>query len=264
VNVLPKNIAMKAIIIEDESLIAKELEDKIRTVAGDINVVAVLPSLKTARKWFMQNAEPDLIFMDIQLSDGVSFDLFNTYKLNCPIIFTTAYDDYAVRAFKVNGADYLLKPIDEDELGKAIDKCRRMVENKTGGALDIQQLLRNLKQGNTTPAYKEKFIVNVRNTWIPVSTSDIACFLRDTLNYLYTFNGDKYILDFSTLEEVEELIDPQKFYRANRQFIIHTDAIQSVKPQENAKLLVTLKPPLKFEIDISREKAPAFRKWLDK
>jgi two-component SAPR family response regulator len=104
---------MKALIIEDESLIAKELQNKIENIASDIHIVEVLPSLKTAKKWFMQNAEPDLIFMDIQLCDGASFELFEIYKLSCPIIFTTAYDEYALRAFKVNGIDYLLKTIDE-------------------------------------------------------------------------------------------------------------------------------------------------------
>src|SRR5689334_14661719 len=108
-----KNITMKALIIEDENLIAQELLTKIKNVAEDVQVMEVLPSLKTARKWFMQNAEPDLMFMDIQLSDGVSFELFDAYKLNCPVIFTTAYDEYAIRAFKVNGVDYLLKPVDE-------------------------------------------------------------------------------------------------------------------------------------------------------
>src|SRR5215831_1362565 len=167
---------MKAVIIEDELLIAKELQNKIENVAEDVHVVEVLPSLKTARKWFMQNAEPDLIFMDIQLSDGVSFELFNVYKLNCPVVFTTAYDEYALRAFKVNGVDYLLKPVDEEELKKAIDKCRGMIESKTAMPLDIQQLVKNLKQGNAVSLYKEKFIVNVRNNWIPVNTSDIAFF----------------------------------------------------------------------------------------
>ena len=129
---------------------------------------------------------------------------------------------------------------------------------------DIQQLVKNLKQGNTTSLYKEKFIVSVRNNWIPVNTADIACFMRDNLNYLFTFSGEKYIMDFTTLDEVEELLDPQKFYRANRQYIVHVDAIQSVKPFENSKLRITLKTPLKFDIDISREKAPAFKKWLDR
>jgi DNA-binding LytR/AlgR family response regulator len=255
---------MKALIIEDESLIAKELQNKIENIASDINIVEVLPSLKTAKKWFMQNAEPDLIFMDIQLCDGVSFELFEIYKLSCPVIFTTAYDEYALRAFKVNGIDYLLKPIDEEELKNAIDKSRSVIESKTFAPLDIQQLVKNLRDGNTTSLYKEKFIVNVRNTWIPVNTSDVACFMRENLNYLFTFNGEKYILDVSTLDELEELLDPKKFYRANRQYIIHVDAIHSVKHHENSKLTVSLKAPWKFDVDISREKAPVFKKWFDR
>jgi DNA-binding LytR/AlgR family response regulator len=255
---------MKALIIEDEALIAKELHNKIMEVADDVNIVEILPSLKTAKKWFMQNAEPDLIFMDIQLSDGVSFELFDIYHITCPVIFATAYDEYALRAFKVNGVDYLLKPVDNDELKKAIDKSRNIIESKNHAPVDFQELLKNLKEGNTSSLYKEKFIINVRNTWIPVNTNNIACFMRDNLNYLFTFSGEKYILDFTTLDEVEELLDPKKFYRANRQFIIHIDAIQSVKPHENAKLTAILKTPLKFEADISREKAPAFKKWFDR
>lgn len=255
---------MNAVIIEDESLVAKELQNRIQMVAPDVQIIEVLPSLKTAKKWFMNNAEPDLMFMDIQLNDGVSFELFDFYKLQCPVIFTTAYDEYALRAFKVNGIDYLLKPVDQEELRKAIDKCRKIIETKSSAPTDIQQLVKQLANGNTKSLYKEKFIVNQRNTWIPVNTTDIACFMRENLNYIFTFGGEKYILDFTTLEEVEELIDPNVFYRANRQCIININAIQSVKPHENAKLTVTLRQPLKFEADISREKAPAFKKWFDR
>lgn len=254
---------IKAVIIEDEPLIAKELVNKIAAVAADVEVIETLPSLKTARKWFMQNAEPDLLFMDIQLSDGVSFDLFENFKLDCPVVFTTAYDDYAIRAFKVNGVDYLLKPVDEGELQKAIDKCRSLLSNKTSFPADMQQLMASLAVPRQN-LFKEKFIVNQRNNWIPVDTKDIACFVRDNLNYLYTFNGEKYILDYTTLEDIEELLDPKVFYRANRQSIIHINAIQSVKPHENQKLSVFLKSPLKMEFDISREKAPSFKKWFDR
>ena len=255
---------MKALIIEDESLIAKALQGKIETVATDVDVIDILPSLKTSKKWFMQNAEPDLIFMDIQLCDGVSFELFDTYKLNCPVIFTTAYDEYALRAFKVNGIDYLLKPVDNDELKKAIDKSRKLVENKSASPADIQQLVKDLKGSNLSSLYKEKFIVNVRNNWVPVNTADVACFMRENLNYLFTFSGEKYILDYTTLEEVEELLDPKKFYRANRQAIIHIDSIQSVRPYENSKLKITSNQPLKLDIDIDRENALVFKKWLDR
>lgn len=256
---------MKAVIIEDEQLIAKELATRIRSVAPDITIVEMLPSLKTAYRWFMENAEPDLLFMDIQLSDGVSFELLDRYDIKCPIIFTTAYDEYAIRAFKVNGVDYLLKPVDEEELQKAIGKCRAIIDSQARYPAPMQRLLHSLMNNPAAaPAYKEKFIVHVRHQWVPVNTRDIACFLRDNLNYIYTFSGEKHILDFTTLEEVEELLDPQVFYRANRQCIVHVDAIQSVKPHDNQKLTITLKAPLKIELDISREKAPAFKKWFDR
>lgn len=256
---------MRAIIIEDEGLIARELQQKIGAVAEDVNVIQVLPSLKTARKWFMENAEPDLIFADIQLSDGVSFELFERYELKCPIVFTTAYDEYAIRAFKVNGVDYLLKPVDTNDLKKAIDKCRDMVVNKSRLPENIQELMQVLQQPGTGKSlYKEKFVVSVRNNWIPIPTKDIACFVRENLNYLFTFSGDKYIVDYVTLEEIEELLDPKQFYRANRQSIIHVNSIQSVRPLENQKLTLTLKSPLKMEQDVSREKAPGFKKWFER
>lgn len=256
---------MKAIIIEDETLIAKGLKKKIATVAPDVDIVEILPSIKTANRWLMENAEPDMVFADIQLSDGVSFEIFERYELKCPIIFTTAYDEYAIRAFKVNGIDYLLKPVDLNELKKAVDKCRTLLENKTKFPANIQELIQVIQNPdkNIKP-YKEKFIVNMRNKWVPVYTKDIACFVRENVNYLYTFGGEKYIGDMVTLEEIEELLDPGLYYRANRQCIVNIHAIQSVKLHENQKLTITLKAPLKIEQDISREKAPAFKKWFDR
>ncbi len=256
---------IRAVIIEDESLIARELQAKIAAVADDVKIVEVLPSLKTAKKWFLQNAEPDLLFMDIQLSDGVSFELFEHFDLNCPVIFTTAYDEYAIRAFKVNGIDYLLKPIDNEDLANAIGKFRRQAESPTKPPSNFEELLKTIQTPLAErPVFKEKFIVSVRNTWVPVNTKDIACFVRDNLNYVHTFGGDKYMLDYNTLEEVEELLDPKVFYRASRQCIVNIEAIQSVKPHENQKLTLTLKAPAKMEVDVSREKAPAFKKWFDR
>ena len=256
---------MKALIIEDESIIAEELQSKINAIAPDIEVLGVLPSLRRAREWFAANAEPDVLFMDIQLGDGVSFELFETIQLKCPIIFTTAYDDYAIRAFKVNGVDYLLKPIDDGELAKAIEKCRSIIESKTAFPSDINLLIQKLSQPQpATPAYKQKFIVSYRRQWMPVNTKDIACFLKENIHYVFTFSGEKHILDFTTLEEIEELLDPNVFYRANRQCIVHADAIQAVTPHENQKLTLTLKAPLKMQVDISREKAPAFKKWMER
>ncbi|MBC7934853.1 MAG: response regulator transcription factor [Rhizobacter sp.] len=257
---------MKALIIEDEEIIAQVLKNKIKAVADDVQILEILPSLKTAKKWFVNNAEPDLIFMDIQLSDGVSFDIFNHYNISCPVVFTTAYDEYAIRAFKVNGVDYLLKPIDEGELKKAIDKCRAIINSVSRFPTDMQQLIKSLSgPQEAVNRYKEKFIVNQRNQWVPVNTKDIACFAKEALNYIYLFSGEKYMLDFSSLEEIEELLDEKKFYRANRQYIINVDAIQNVKPMGDSKLKIRLVEPLsKIEIDMSRLKAPAFKKWLDR
>lgn len=255
---------LKAIIIEDENLIAKELQFKISEVAADVEILHVLPSLKTAFKWFLENAEPDIIFADIQLSDGISFEIFKRYDLKCPVIFTTAYDEYAIQAFKVNGIDYLLKPVDTEDLKKAIDKSRVIIESKAEYPKELQHLLDLVTSpGANKIKFKEKFIVSHRKQWIPVKVGDIAFFYKDSLNYIHTFSGEKYMLDFTTLEEVEELLDPAVFYRSNRQSIININAIESIKPLENQKLIVTLKAPFKLEIDISREKAPAFKKWLD-
>lgn len=255
---------MKAIIIEDERLIAKELEYKISTIAPDIKVLEILPSVKTARSWLMENSEPDIIFADIQLSDGVSFEIFERYELKCPVIFTTAYDEYAIKAFKVNGVDYLLKPIDTGELEKAIAKVRSILESQAQYPKEITQLLHLMgKSGATANTYKEKFIVKYLNQWVPVLTKDIACFYRENLNYILTFSGQKHILDFTTLDEVEELLNPKIFYRANRQSLIHIEAIQSVKPHDNQKLTISLKAPIKMQQDVSREKAPGFKKWFE-
>ena len=256
---------IKALIIEDESLIARLLQSKITAIDNDIQILEVLPSLKTAKRWFLNNAEPDLIFMDIQLGDGISFELFEHFQLKCPVIFTTAYDEYAVRAFKVNGIDYLLKPIDSEELRKAIGKARVMLESVGTGSQIVPDLLQTLHNfDKKQPIYKEKFVVSVKRNWVPVMTKDIAYFLRDSLIYIYTFSGEKYITSYATLDEIEELLNPRDFYRSNRQSIIHIDAIQSIKPLENQKLIVHLKAPLNRQEDISREKAPSFKKWWER
>lgn len=255
---------MKAVIIEDELLVAKEMMLKIREVADDIEVEAILPSLKTARKWFMEHAEPDVIFMDIQLGDGISFSLLEEFSLKSLIIFTTAYNEYAIKAFKVNGIDYLLKPVDETELRKAVERCRLRQQPTKIVPQDLLEMIQSFATGKNNTAFKETFIVQIRQQWIPIATNDIACFVKENLNYLYTFTGEKHILDYNTLEVIEELLDPNLFYRANRQFIINVKAIQSVRLHENQKLTLQLKSPLKMEVDISREKAPAFKKWFDR
>lgn len=255
---------MNAIIIEDETLVAKELVKKLGEVASDIRIQSILPSLKTAKNWLKENAEPDLIFMDVQLSDGISFELFQSFSLQCPVVFTTAYNEYAIQAFKSNGVDYLLKPINKEELKKAIEKCRKLVQNKQTRPLDIAALLAALVPGSFQQInQKEKFVVNFRNTLLPIKTNDIAYFVREQLIYCCTFDNQRHILDYDTLEEIEEVLNSNKFYRANRQYIVNENAVKSVHTHPTGKLTLKLAIQANLEIDISREKAPAFKKWLD-
>ncbi|MBO9683382.1 MAG: response regulator transcription factor, partial [Flavisolibacter sp.] len=195
---------------------------------------------------------------------GISFELFDQFLLKCPIIFCTAYEEYAIRAFKVNGIDYLLKPVQEDDLKKAIIKVRDRRSGAFPESVDIKYLINYFTNGGKTRQYKERFIINSNNKWTPVETSNIALFIKDNLNYIYTFGGERHIYDFSALDEIEEVLDPQLFFRANRQAIIHINAIQSVKPNGNQKLMIQVRSPLKMEIDVSREKAPLLRKWMDR
>ena len=183
--------------------------------------------------------------------------------IKCAItLLENHYNDLMHRQFEK--VQHALK-IDDDELKKAIDKCRNIIESKSVFPTDINLLIQKLSQPQPAkPVYKEKFIVSYHRKWMPVNTKDIACFMKDNIHYIFTFGGEKHILDFTTMEDIEELLDPKLFYRANRQYIVHIDAILTVQPHDNQKLTVTLKPPLKVQIDVSREKAPAFKKWFDR
>jgi two-component system, LytTR family, response regulator len=249
---------MKILIIEDEPLVAKDLENLLGRIDGNIHVEGVLSSVESAKKWFAANALPDLILSDIQLSDGISFDIYETLHLNCPIIFTTAYDDYAIRAFKLNSIDYLLKPIDATELANALNKYRSL----TSESILAEQLKSLMGSWNQQPhkKYKERFLSLHRNTLIPVMQNEIAFFHKEELIYLQTMTNERYISDHQTMDEIESLLNPEFFFRVNRQFIIHIQSIGRIKTTHKG-LTVQLKSPFNTEIDISREKAVAFKSW---
>ncbi|WP_435354303.1 LytR/AlgR family response regulator transcription factor [Emticicia sp. SJ17W-69] len=256
---------MNAIIIEDEKLVARELSIKIAKIDPDLKVLEILPSVKTAINWFAENAEPDVIFADIQLADGVSFEIFEKFRLNCPIIFITSYNEFAIRAFKVNGIDYLLKPVEPIDLQKAIEKAKGINQKQIKSPVDLNKLMEMLQTGGSSkPVYKEHFLCNHRNAWVPVKTKDIAYFYYESVVHIVTKNNEKFSLD-DTMDEIEAMLDPDVFYRINRQYIVHKDMIQRVWGLENLKLMVKLKEPHQaVEIDISRQKAPVFKKWLEK
>lgn len=257
---------MNALIIEDEKLVALELAASIAEVSSEINIIGTVGSVKAALRWFSENAEPDIIFADVQLSDGVSFRIFEQFQLTCPVIFTTAYNEYAIQAFKVNGIDYLLKPVDWTELERAIAKAKSLLKTQSGRVFDVGKLLEVLNVPSVPkPVFKEHFLGNARNSWVPVKVSDIAYFTRDQLNFMVTNTGERLILDYNSLDEIEQLLNPDQFYRANRHCIVNINAVQHVKGMANFKLTLSLKAPNhQFAIEVSRDKAPSFKKWLEK
>lgn len=250
---------MKVLIIEDEPLVAKDLQNRIRNLDASVQVIDIIGSVEQARKWFSANAAPDLILSDIQLSDGISFDIFESMHIQCPVIFTTAYDEYAIRAFKINSIDYLLKPIDEDELKRAFAKYKSLgTENLVSDQL--MTLLKNF--GKDDKKYKTRFLTVQRNSLVPVLEDEIGVFHKEELIYIHTMANDRLLGEHQTLDEVESLLDPAKFYRVNRQYIIHIQTVARIKNTHKG-LSIQLKPPFNFELDISREKATAFKKWME-
>ena len=250
---------MKVLIIEDEPYVARDLEKLILQVMPEAEVLGVISSVEGARKWFSENIPPELIFSDVQLSDGISFEIFESLHVHSPIIFTTAYDEYAVRAFKLNSIDYLLKPIDARELEKALLKYQSI----SGNGFLAGQLKELVDQwsGRTQKKYKERFLTLHRNTMVPVTQDEIAYFHKEELIYLFTMENEKYLCDHQTLDEVEALLNPEIFFRGNRQFIIHIQTIGRIRTTHKG-LTVQLKPPFNLEVDISREKAGAFKNWI--
>lgn len=261
---------MTILLIEDEPLIARQLQKLVRQLEPGAVIDGPLSSVQGICDYFTNNrltgrSSPDLVISDIQLSDGVSFEAFRQIGLNTPIIFTTAYDEYAIRAFKLNSLDYLLKPIDPEDLKVALAKFHRWSLNGTSG-FDIQfrYFLSQLTEHSPTPQYKRRFSGHYLRQIISVPQEQVAYFLRNELIYLYTNEGKKLITDYKTLDELEELVDPTQFFRANRQSLVCLDAVASYRTQDSQKLSVSLKSPNDtLEILVSKEKAGAFRQWIE-
>lgn len=250
---------MKILVIEDEPLVARDLCTLVTKLEPDCEILGPLTSVSASTQWLKENNQPDLILSDIQLSDGISFDIFENLQLQCPIIFTTAYDAYAIRAFKLNSIDYLQKPIDEQELKNALGKYKELVKSSVPG----EQLKALLEQwGKTQKRYKERFLSLQRNSLVPITTNEIAYFYKEELIYIQTQQHEKLISEHATLDEIESLVDPLKFFRVNRQYLMHITTVERVKTTHKG-LTVQLKAPFSLQLDISREKATAFKHWLE-
>jgi two-component system, LytTR family, response regulator len=254
---------MKTIILEDEPLVAKDLQKLLIQIEPSIQIIAVLDSLQSSIEYFKTHDAPDLLLMDIQLSDGVSFDLLKHVDIRCPIIFTTAYNEYAIRAFKVNSVDYLLKPVDKIELQTALEKFKKMKAAHGSDVHEqIQWAVNQLTTSTEKKIYKERFMVHSGKSFLVVPHANVAYFVKDTLIYLVTNDKQQFLTDFQTMEELEDLLDPKLFYRANRQYLVSVHAVDSFRTDIYSKMVLQLKNPLNLNIDISREKAQAFKNWI--
>lgn len=248
-------------IVEDEALLAKQLAKLLHEVAPDAELVATTHAVQQTVEWLQQHPHPDLILMDIEIADGQSFDIFSKVELKTPVIFTTAYDEYALRAFKVNSIDYLLKPIRKNELQDAINKFRSM--RQTGASDDrIEKLLLQMQQWKETPEYRNRFLVKQGQKLVSIETKDIAYFYSEGgYSHLVTHNNQKFIVD-NTLDELERSLHPQYFFRANRQSIISQRSVVAIHPWFNQKLKVDITPAPAAQLIISRDRSHDFKKWM--
>ncbi|ASU34085.1 LytR/AlgR family response regulator transcription factor [Mucilaginibacter xinganensis] len=251
-------------IIEDEPVTARNLAYVLQTIDPVIKVISIQTGVEEAVEWFIENPNNyDLIFMDIRLNDGLSFDIFKHVNLVKPVIFVTAYNDYAIQAFKNNGIDYILKPFDQQEVEKAINKFKTLVTsvNEESVAFNVSEIIAQL---NAAPvSYKRSFLVHFRDKLIPVETATIAWFYTaNELVYAHTNDARQYIVDF-TMEQLEQQLDPMLFFRANRQFIINRKEISEVDFYFNGRLSVKVKPAPPESIIISKVRVPQFKSWMN-
>ncbi|MEM9867693.1 MAG: LytTR family DNA-binding domain-containing protein [Bacteroidota bacterium] len=251
---------MKVVIIEDEKAAAENLKFLLRTVDSTIEVDRIIDTVSGAVDYFSRQNDIELAFFDIHLADGISFKIFDKVQIETPIIFTTAYDEYALKAFKVNSIDYLLKPIDEDELKEAMDKYR-FTKKKVPMDSQLQQVLQILTTDRKM--YKSTYLVQQRDTLIPLSVDDVAYFTIDAgIVKAISFDSKGYIMD-ENLENIEIELNPNQFFRVNRQFIIQRRAIENLQLYYNGKLILNVSPKTSDQIIVSKAKAPQLKKWIN-
>ncbi len=253
---------MKTVIIEDEILAAQNLEILIRKIDSEVEILCILQSIEESIEWFQIHTMPDLVFMDIHLADGSSFAIFDEVKISCPIIFTTAYNEYALKAFEVNSIDYLLKPINEKDLQRALSKYKKWTKKGSDSNDLINKLLSELKQ--TESIYKSYFLVPEKDKLIPLAVKDIAYTYIDTKTVkIITFNGKIFFMN-QTLDELMEQLNPNDFFRANRQYIISHHAVKEISIWFASKILISLSVNTPDKIVISKARVSEFKKWYSK
>ncbi|SHH40606.1 LytR/AlgR family response regulator transcription factor [Flavobacterium defluvii] len=254
---------MITLIIEDEKPAARLLQRKLEKL--DVTVETMLHSVEESVEWFANNQHPDLIFLDIQLSDGLSFEIFEKIDIKSAIIFTTAYDEYALKAFKLNSIDYLLKPIDEDDLEAAVSKFKSRLPKTTAETSNIQLDFEQIRQMLSNPfekTYKKRFTVKIGQHLKVITKEEIECFFSENKGtYIHTYDNRNYLID-STLEILEQELDKKDFFRVSRKFIVPLQAIKEIQVYTNSRLKVILPTYKEDEVIVSREKVQDFKSWL--
>jgi DNA-binding LytR/AlgR family response regulator len=254
---------MKIVIIEDEPHAAQRLHSLVSELAPGSEIIAKIDTVKKSVQWLKTNEKPDLIFMDIQLADGLSFQIFEQHQITSPVIFTTAYDEYALKAFKVNSIDYILKPVDKSELQAALEKLKNLSGNQIGSQTDI---LTNIGQAveMLLKKYKTRFVVKVGEHLRTIEVQTIRYFFsQEKTTFCVTDDNRNHILDY-TLEQLEEMLDPGEFYRINRKYLVRSIAIQDIISYTNSRLKLVLKGSQDHDIIVARERVQEFKSWLDR
>lgn len=250
---------MQILILEDEEQALSRLQKLISIVVPNATICGTASSIEEAIKWFTNNPMPSLIFMDIHLADGNSFQLFNKLKITCPVIFTTAYESYALEAFKVNSVDYLLKPFDELDIRRAVEKLK-MLQSSKAHIIDYAEVLKKIQP--PLKQYKDRFIIKIGDTIKSITVADIAYFYTEyKSNFVCTNEGKRFPIDFN-LDQVEHMLNPKNFFRINRQFIIGHHAIEEMKAHTRSRVIVKLSPPSKLDTVVAIDRAQDFRNWL--
>lgn len=253
---------MNILIIEDEPQAAQRMEKLMLELVPEARILAKIDTIKKAVQWFMHHPAPDVTLMDIQLADGISFQIFDQCEVKSPVIFTTAYDEYALKAFKVNSIDYILKPVDKDELHAAIKKLRSLKRNDS----DTRVMLDNIGQAvqMLMKKYKTRFVIKVGEHLKTIEVDRIRYFYsQEKATFCVTDENRNFVLDY-TLEQLEEMVDPSHFYRINRKYLVSAFAIQDIISYTNSRLKLVLKGSQDNDIIVARERVQEFKDWLDR
>ncbi len=249
---------MKAIIVEDEEFASKRLSLLISELAPDLEIATVLSSVQEAKQWFSENPLPDLIFLDIQLNDGYGFDILDDLEDHPPVIFTTAYNEFAIRGFKYNGLDYLLKPIVKADLKVALEKFEKNITRSSAPQQNMQELKDLFRK-----EFKHRFMVKVGNQFRSFNVADIAYFKSmDGMIFLHTHAAQTYPIEY-TIDQLENILNPIQFFRVNRKFMVSVESVVEIHSYFNSRLLLKLLPKEEEQVIVSRERTTNFKKWLD-